>query len=251
MYLLLIPLFIVLGVIVLNAKLAADKNRESDGTKSNKILETSPSSELLETTESSEPSSSNSFKDSQGDPSGVKSAKGNLEPPTMEHLQIKPTSQYNAILHTTEGDITISLNASETPLTVSNFVNLSRIGFYNNTIFHRVIKDFMIQGGDPLGNGTGGPGYTFADEQFKGSYTRGVIAMANSGPDTNGSQFFIMHSDSNLPPDYVIFGKVTSGMETVDTIANASVTKSAMGEMAKPLSPVKIVSVEIEEIPTE
>src|SRR3989338_9693354 len=103
----------------------------------------------------------------------------------------------------------------------------------------------MIQGGDPKGDGTGGPGYKFADEPFTGEYTRGTIAMANSGPNTNGSQFFIMHADNPLPKNYVIFGKVISGMETVDTIAESPVQPSLSGESSYPLTPVKILSVEI------
>ncbi|PIU73929.1 peptidylprolyl isomerase, partial [Candidatus Roizmanbacteria bacterium CG06_land_8_20_14_3_00_34_14] len=100
-----------------------------------------------------------------------------------------------AVLHTEKGDMTVSLNTNDTPKTVNNFVTLAKKGFYNGTIFHRVIKGFMIQGGDPKGDGTGGPGYKFDDEPFTGEYTRGTIAMANAGPDTNGSQFFIMHAD--------------------------------------------------------
>jgi cyclophilin family peptidyl-prolyl cis-trans isomerase len=103
----------------------------------------------------------------------------------------------------------------------------------------------MIQGGDPIGNGTGGPGYTFADEPFTGEYTKGTIAMANAGPNTNGSQFFIMHSDYPLPKNYVIFGKVTKGLEVVDKIAEAP-TKPG-GEGSTPITPVKITSIQINE----
>ena len=164
------------------------------------------------------------------------------QPPKMT---IDKTKAYTAVLHTTAGDITVSLHASDTPVTVNNFVHLAESGFYNNTIFHRVIKGFMIQGGDPRGNGTGGPGYTFADEPFHGDYIRGTVAMANSGPNTNGSQFFIMQEDNNLPHNYVIFGDVTGGMDVVDTIANAPVTESGSGEMSKPVKPVTVTSVSI------
>jgi len=152
-----------------------------------------------------------------------------------------------AVLHTEKGDITISLNTDQTPRTVNNFIDLSKKGFYNQTIFHRTIKGFMIQGGDPKGDGTGGPGYKFADEPFTGDYLQGAIAMANSGPDTNGSQFFIMHKDYPLPKNYVIFGKVISGMETVDAIAEAPVQPSSSGELSSPVTPVKILSVDIKE----
>lgn len=154
-------------------------------------------------------------------------------------------SSYRIILKTTEGDITIKLKDQETAKAVSNFVKLSTKGFYDGTIFHRVIDGFMIQGGDPNGDGTGGPGYTFDDEPFSGEYIRGAVAMANSGPDTNGSQFFIMHEDYDLPKDYVIFGDVIDGMEVVDTIATAKTTVSATGEKSRPVNPVTINSVEV------
>jgi cyclophilin family peptidyl-prolyl cis-trans isomerase len=138
------------------------------------------------------------------------------------------------------------LNTNQTPKTVNNFVTLAKKGFYNNTIFHRIIKGFMIQGGDPKGDGTGGPGYKFDDEPFAGEYTRGIIAMANAGPNTNGSQFFIMHNDNPLPKNYVIFGKVTAGLEVVDAIAEAPVEPSFSGEMSTPVTPVKILSIDVE-----
>ncbi len=162
-------------------------------------------------------------------------------------MNIDTNKTYQAVLHTTEGDIVVSLNAQATPITVNNFVTLAEKNFYNNTIFHRVIKGFMIQGGDPKGDGTGDPGYKFADEPFTGDYTRGTVAMANSGPDTNGSQFFIMHADAELPKNYVIFGTVTSGLEVVDKIAEAPVEISRSGERSQPVTPVRVTSVTIEE----
>ena len=160
---------------------------------------------------------------------------------------IDQNKTYTAKMKTTAGDIEIALNASMTPITVNNFVFLAKKNFYNDTIFHRAIKDFMIQGGDPQGNGMGGPGYKFNDEPFQGEYLRGTLAMANSGPNTNGSQFFIMHADYPLPPNYVIFGKVTKGLNVVDKIATAPVTMSASGENSQPVNPVKILSIEIVE----
>jgi cyclophilin family peptidyl-prolyl cis-trans isomerase len=154
---------------------------------------------------------------------------------------------YTAKIKTTAGEIEIALNAVATPITVNNFVFLAKKNFYDNTIFHRAIKDFMIQGGDPAGNGTGGPGYKFNDEPFTGEYLRGTLAMANSGPNTNGSQFFIMHDDYPLPPNYIIFGKVTKGLDVVDKIATAPITMNASGENSKPVNPVKVLSVEIME----
>ena len=160
---------------------------------------------------------------------------------------IDQNKKYEVILHTSEGDITISLNTKETPITANNFLYLAKNDFYNSTIFHRVIDGFMIQGGDPRGDGTGGPGYQFADEKFAGEYTRGTVAMANAGPNTNGSQFFIMHKDYALQPNYVIFGKVVAGIDVVDKIATAEVKSSFSGEMSKPVDPVVIKSVTIVE----
>ena len=158
---------------------------------------------------------------------------------------IDKNKTYTATLKTTAGEIKISLNAAATPITVNNFVFLAKKNFYDNTIFHRVIKDFMIQGGDPKGDGTGGPGYKFDDEPFTGEYRRGAVAMANAGPNTNGSQFFIMHKDYPLPRNYIIFGQVAEGLDALDQIAEAEVAESAMGENSSPIEPVKVLSVEI------
>lgn len=160
-------------------------------------------------------------------------------------ITIDKEASYSAVLHTSKGDITISLNAAKTPVAVNNFIYLSKNKFYDNTIFHRVLKGFMIQGGDPKGDGTGGPGYSFADEPIEESYSRGIVAMANSGPDTNGSQFFIIHNDYPLPPNYVIFGKVSEGMGVVDAIAEAPVEVSLSGEQSKPINSDNIISVDI------
>lgn len=160
-------------------------------------------------------------------------------------MQIDKSKQYSAVLKTALGDIDIKLHAAETPVTVNNFVFLAKEKFYDNVIFHRTIKGFMIQGGDPTGTGSGGPGYRFDDEPFAGEYTRGIVAMANAGPDTNGSQFFIMHANAALPKNYVIFGEVTAGMEVVDKIAEAPTQPG--GEGSKPVTPVEIRTVEIAE----
>lgn len=166
---------------------------------------------------------------------------------TPPQMTIDTEKTYTATLKTSAGDIIVSLNAKETPVTANNFIFLAREKFYDGTIFHRAIKGFMIQGGDPEGTGMGGPGYRFDDEPFEGEYARGTLAMANAGPDTNGSQFFIMHQDSPLPPNYVIFGKVISGMEAVDKIAEAPVTRGAGGENSSPVAPVTIQAIEIAE----
>jgi len=155
----------------------------------------------------------------------------------------------NATIKTSLGDIKVRLYGDQVPQTAGNFVKLSESGFYNGIKFHRVISDFMIQGGDPLTKedstkarwGTGGPGYQFADEPFTGEYTRGTLAMANSGPNTNGSQFFIMHKDTPLPKSYVIFGQVTEGLDVVDKIAALPVDSRDC-----PLTPPVIESVTVE-----
>lgn len=165
--------------------------------------------------------------------------------PTPPAMTIDATKRYIATLHTEKGDIEIALAASVTPKTVNNFVFLARDHFYDGVVFHRTIPGFMIQGGDPTGTGMGGPGYKFDDESFTGEYKKGTVAMANAGPNTNGSQFFIMQADRALSPDYVIFGQVTKGLDVVDTIAIAPTQPG--GEGSKPVMPVKITSVDITE----
>ncbi len=149
----------------------------------------------------------------------------------VPQLDSKYQKIMNATVKTSLGDIKIELNGQNMPITAGNFAKLAEAGFYNGVKFHRVISGFMIQGGDPLTKddskkqmwGTGDPGYKFDDEPFEGEYSRGTIAMANSGPNTNGSQFFIMHQDYPLPPQYVIFGKVVEGLDVVDKIAELPV----------------------------
>jgi cyclophilin family peptidyl-prolyl cis-trans isomerase len=129
----------------------------------------------------------------------------------------------NATLHTTHGEIELELFAEDAPKTVENFVRLSREGFYDGLAFHRVIPDFMVQGGCPRGDGTGGPGYEFEDEPNDRRVVRGALAMANRGPDTNGSQFFIVTAEACpwLDGKHTVFGHVTAGMDVVDTISAA------------------------------
>jgi peptidyl-prolyl cis-trans isomerase B (cyclophilin B) len=137
-----------------------------------------------------------------------------------------PTTELAAVFSTTKGDITITLFPAEAPVTVANFVNLIQRGYYDGLKFHRVIANFMIQGGDPTGTGTGGPGYNFADE-FSPSRrhdSAGVLSMANAGPGTNGSQFFITHGPTpHLDGKHSVFGKVSSGQDVVDAIAQDDV----------------------------
>jgi cyclophilin family peptidyl-prolyl cis-trans isomerase len=163
-----------------------------------------------------------------------------------------------ATIQTSKGTITVELYSDKAPKTVENFEKLATSNFYDGIKFHRVIKGFMIQAGDPQSKdatlidrwGTGGPGYQFADEInandeiYKTGYVRGTLAMANAGPNTNGSQFFIMHADGTLPPAYTIFGKVVSGIEVVDAIANMATYMP--GRVDRPLTDVTINKITIQ-----
>src|SRR4051794_2077882 len=152
-------------------------------------------------------------------------------------MALDPAAKYTATIKTSKGEMKADLFAADAPNTVNNFVFLARENFYDDVPFHRIIKDFMVQTGDPTGTGMGGPGYKFSDE-LKGpqSYEKGTLAMANAGPNTQGSQFFICHADlaGRLPKNYTIFGKVTDGMDVVDAIANSPVGPSPQGERSKP-----------------
>jgi len=185
----------------------------------------------------------------------VESLLGSNSPKTWTSapaMQIDIAKQYHATIHTTMGDIGVNLFAKDAPITVNNLVFLASHNFYTNVPFHRVIKTFMIQTGDPTGTGTGGPGYTFADELSSAhTYAPGIVAMANAGPNTNGSQFFICSgadsAELNNNPNYTIFGQVDSGMDIVDKIANVPVGPSPSGEVSAPTTPVLMKSMEIQE----
>lgn len=157
-----------------------------------------------------------------------------------------PSKTSSITLATNFGDITFQTFNTAAPKTVANFIKLAREGFYNGLAFHRVIDGFMIQGGDPKGDGTGGPGYTFEDEinasspLYQEGYKKGIVAMANRGPNTNGSQFFIMLKDTPLPPQYTIFGNVIEGQAVVDAIG-----KVKADERNKPLEPIIIKTVRV------
>ena len=160
-------------------------------------------------------------------------AKQYSAPPAM---QIDPNKTYTATFETSRGTIVCELYPKEAPNTVNNFVFLAKDGFYDGTKFHRVINDFMIQGGDPKGNGTGGPGYKFADELKPGTYRKhkvGSLSMANAGPNTNGSQFFITHIATDwLDGKHTVFGQVTQGQDIVnavkqgDTLTRVTISES-------------------------
>ena len=166
---------------------------------------------------------------------------------SMPEMNIDISTKYTAVIKTSMGDMLVDFFTEEAPMTVNNFINLSRDGYYDNVIFHRVISGFMIQGGDPSGTGHGEmgkyPGYKFEDElNNQRSYEKGILAMANAGPDTNGSQFFIMHVDYPLPYQYTIFGFVTEGLDIIDKIASVET-----GDGDKPVNDVVIETVEVRE----
>ena len=166
---------------------------------------------------------------------------------SMPEMNIDISKKYSAVIKTSMGDMSIEFFTEDAPLTVNNFINLSRDGYYDNVIFHRVISGFMIQGGDPSGTGHGEmgkfPGYKFEDElNNQRSYDKGILAMANAGPDTNGSQFFIMHVDYPLPYQYTIFGFVTEGLDVIDKIASVET-----GDGDKPINDIVIETIEVKE----
>ena len=165
-------------------------------------------------------------------------------PPSMA-IDINTT--YVARVETDQGAFEMALVPELAPNTVNNFVCLAQAGYFNSTTFHRIISGFVIQGGDPTATGGGGPGYSFNDEPVTQPYTRGTVAMANRGPNTNGSQFFVSLADGNLAPNYTIFGEVTSGMDVVDKIA----TFPTAGPQGEPIEsePVVVHTITITEAP--
>ncbi len=166
-------------------------------------------------------------------------------PPQMT---IDENKEYQATINTNFGDIVVQLFPKDAPIAVNNFVFLASQGFYDGVKFHRVVKGFVIQSGDPTGTGSGGPGYKFADEPVTRDYVSGTLAMANAGPNTNSSQFFITLTDlsSRLPKNYTIFGLVIGGFEIVEKISDVPVTQSPSGELSSPTVAVHINSVIIE-----
>ena len=161
---------------------------------------------------------------------------------------IDPEATYTAEVVTNQGDFTIELDASKAPNTVNNFVVLARYHYYDDTICHRIIPNFVVQCGDPTGTGTGGPGYSFDDElPQEGEYQIGSLAMANSGPNTNGSQFFIISGEdgTQLPPQYSLFGQVTTGLDTTIPALDALGNTDPAANGVPPLEEVRIESVTI------
>jgi len=178
---------------------------------------------------------------------GVNEMSDNKVYSEMPAMNIDVSKKYTAVIKTSMGDMSVEFFTEDAPFTVNNFINLSRDGYYDDVIFHRVISGFMIQGGDPSGTGHGEmgkyPGYKFEDElNNQRAYEKGILAMANAGPDTNGSQFFIMHVEYPLPYQYTIFGLVTDGLDVIDKIASVQT-----GDGDRPVDDVVIKKVEVKE----
>jgi peptidylprolyl isomerase len=170
--------------------------------------------------------------------------------PAPPPFTIDASKTYTATIKTSLGDMSAELYPKDAPNAVNNFVFLARQGFYDGVIFHRIIKEFMVQTGDPSGTGRGGPGYRFADELTgPQGYSKGTLAMANAGPNTQGSQFFICQGANaeRLPKSYTIFGTVTEGLDVLDAIASVPVQPAAGGERSSTVDPPTITTIEIVE----
>ena len=164
--------------------------------------------------------------------------------PRVSPLNARKT--YRSIVVTNKGSMTITLLPRVAPIAVQSFIFLAQHHYFDGVIFHRIIPGFVIQGGDPTGTGFCGPGYEFRDEKVTMAYARGVLAMANAGPNTNGSQFFIVLSgNTGLPPNYTIFGRITSGLDTMDRIASVPLGVTSTGEKSRPLVKVYMKSVRV------
>lgn len=167
-------------------------------------------------------------------------------------MAINETGSYTVTFETNKGTFMAELYPVDAPLTVNNFVSLAREGYFDGTPFHRIVKGFVIQGGDPTGTGSGGPGYKFNDEPVTRDYLKGTLAMANAGPNTNGSQFFVVLGDlrNSLPKNYTIFGQVTDGLDAVDAIAATPTRRGGSGENSTPTESVTLDRVTVTEAGT-
>ena len=230
---LIIIVLAILAVLVLTACNGEEETTSSSNVVTTTTTTTTTTSNEPEPTAAPEPTA-------QPDSMGENMSMQYDSPPATV---IDEAKTYKAVITTTLGAINVDLFTTEVPNTVNNFVFLAREGFYDNVIFHRVIPGFMIQGGDPTGTGMGGPGYRFNDEPVRRQYDPGILAMANSGPNTNGSQFFIMHGAVALPPNYTIFGFATAGLNVVHAIASSPTAPG--GEGSRPIEPPLILSIEI------
>ncbi|MBI3632185.1 MAG: peptidylprolyl isomerase [Candidatus Vogelbacteria bacterium] len=213
-----ISVVLILAFIGVIYFIRLERKQNSPQDQSDSSASTTPSN-----TDASTQSTSTSPVPTVAAPSAVKIPANDLTPKNLSHI---------VTIKTNMGDISFETFDADAPNTVKNFVTLTNKGFYDGLIFHRVIPGFMIQGGDPLGTGVGGPGYAFDDElnpstdSYKTGYQKGVVAMANAGPNTNGSQFFIMVDNYPLPYNYTIFGKVVAGQDVADAISNVAADQS-------------------------
>jgi cyclophilin family peptidyl-prolyl cis-trans isomerase len=244
---------LVLAMLALLLVLAACGDNDDDGVDDAEATPDPTATPAVENVEEQEQDSDDTLEGDEADtttePEGEQES---VQQPSMQWdqppaMQLEEGANYQAVLTTSHGEVVINLLEDDAPMTVNNFVFLAEQGYYSNVPFHRVISGFMIQTGDPTGTGRGGPGYRFDDEPVTRDYSPGTVAMANAGPNTNGSQFFIVHGDlrGQLPKNYTIFGEVVEGIEVVDAIANVGVQMSPSGEMSSPTEDVFIQSVEI------
>ncbi|MCW2924971.1 MAG: peptidylprolyl isomerase [Thermoleophilia bacterium] len=234
-------------LVVLAALFAAGCGGDDSGSGSSSKSSGDDSSASSDSADTSGDSSSGGGGDAV-DPKVAARADSYDAPPK---LKLDPKKTYTVHMTTNLGAFDIAVDPKAGPIAAANFVFLVKAGYYDGTIFHRVIKDFMIQGGDPTGTGTGGPGYALKDDKVNDPYERGTVAMANAGPNTGGSQFFIVQGAQGeaLPPQYVIFGKVdAAGMKVVDKIAGVEVTSDpSSGAPSYPVKPVRIESAKLTE----
>lgn len=158
---------------------------------------------------------------------------------------VSGSKTYRAIVTTNKGSFTITFFPKVAPIAVESFIFLAQHHYFDGVTFHRVVPTFVIQGGDPTGTGECGPGYEFKDEKVNQPYARGIVAMANAGPNTNGSQFFVMLQNNQLPPNYTIFGKVTSGMSTIDRLTNVPLGPGSDGSNSSPQTKIYMKSVRV------
>lgn len=191
---------------------------------------------------SSGPSSAPTAAPASAAPATTGPTTGGSACPTSQPPALPAGETRTVTIATSKGSITIKVEADLGPLAAGNFVALASCGFYEGVVFHRLVPGFVIQGGDPTGTGGGGPGYEFPNDPVNVPYVRGVVAVANAGRDTNGSQFFIVLADSTLPPDYSVFGRVTAGMDVVDAIA---AMPNGGGQANAALEPVAMDSVTV------
>jgi cyclophilin family peptidyl-prolyl cis-trans isomerase len=253
-YLRLILAIVLSGMLLLSLSCSGQSSTISTSSATSKST-TTVSTQVSSSSSSTNTSTVNSTSSSQATYSAATAASSPkiMSWSTPPSMQIDTGKLYIATLNTSLGSFKIQLFTQEAPKTVNNFVFLSRQGYFDGVIFHRIMKTFMIQTGDPTGTGRGSPGYKFADElPVKYSYDPGIVAMANSGSNTNGSQFFICTGADaarslNANPKYTQFGRVIEGMDIVQKIASVQVKANERGEMSKPVNPPVINSILISE----